>query len=73
MSAVDDFDIKLWLLETHISEPGLKKLALNAVDDLESLQLMSLENISSMRLAAADSAKFFQCVATVGSSTCFCT
>jgi hypothetical protein len=48
MSAEDEFDIKLWILETHISEAGQKKLALNAVDDFESLQLMSLENIASM-------------------------
>jgi hypothetical protein len=55
----DEFDIKLWVLETHISDAGLKKLANNAVEDFQSLQLMTVENIASMKLAAADSAKFF--------------
>jgi hypothetical protein len=54
----DDFDFKLWLIDTTISDAGLKKLIIHAVIDRKSLYLMSREDISALKLATADNAKF---------------
>ena len=60
MSVDDDFDFKLWLLDTHISESGLKKLLTNQVIDRESLEVLSKDDILQMKLAVADRAKFVE-------------
>jgi hypothetical protein len=54
----NEFNIKDWLVQTKISEPGLKKLRLHEVRDLESLLLLSTSDIGAIKLATADKAKF---------------
>jgi len=53
-----EFDIKAWFVDSRISDAGLKKLLQHEVRDIQSLLLMSSSDVSSMKLAAADKAKF---------------
>jgi hypothetical protein len=53
-----EFSITKWYADSHISVAGLKKLQSHEVKDLESLLLMTDRDISSIKLAAADRAKF---------------
>ena len=54
----EDFDVDEWIASKHISEAGEKKLALHEVIDEESLLILSEEDVYSIKLAAADRAKF---------------
>jgi hypothetical protein len=54
----DEFDFRLWILDTHISEKGLAKLATHEVKDRESLLVLSATDVKEMKLATADRAKF---------------
>jgi hypothetical protein len=55
-----DFDFRLWLLETHISDKGLAKLATHEVKDSESLLALTDNDVKEMKLATADRAKFLK-------------
>jgi hypothetical protein len=57
-----EFDIKAWYVNSRISASGLKKLLLHEVKDVQSLLLMSPSDVASMKLAAADKAKFVNAV-----------
>jgi hypothetical protein len=57
-----EFDINVWFKQAKISETGVKKLRQHEVQDIESLLLMTPSDIGSIKLAAADKAKFVHAV-----------
>ena len=65
MSHDGEFDFDLWLAGTQISDAGLKKLKAQAVVDEKSLYLMTRNDVLSMKLAAADRAKYFDALSTL--------
>ena len=58
-----EFDFNLWLLETHISDKGLTKLAAHEVKDRESLLVLTEDDVKELKLATADRAKFLTALA----------
>ena len=58
MSDIDsnssEFDIVEWFSNANISEAGLKKLANAEISDIAVLELMSVDEIHSIKLALAD-------------------
>ena len=54
MSDEDDFDIRLWCIETKLTETGIKKLAAQDIIDKAALRCMSEADILSIKLGAGD-------------------
>jgi hypothetical protein len=57
MSDEDDFDIRLWCIETKLTETGIKKLAAQDIVDKAALLCMSDAEILSIKLGAGDRGK----------------
>ena len=49
-----DFDVRLWLCELRISEPGLQKLAKNEVSDEKCLLQLTPSDIVDLKLGVGD-------------------
>ena len=50
----DDFDAKLWLASTKITEAGLKKLSNHGIIDKEAVLFLTEEDIFSIKLSTGD-------------------
>jgi hypothetical protein len=50
----DEFDIRLWLVELNLTEPGLKKIANNDVTDLKCLRSLTVTDVNDLKLSVGD-------------------
>jgi hypothetical protein len=50
----DDFDLRLWLVDLNVTEPGLKKIANNDVTDLNCLRLLTVADVNDLKLSVGD-------------------
>jgi hypothetical protein len=50
----DDFDIRLWLIEQNVSEPGLKKIQKNEISDQKLLLELTMLDITHLKLGVGD-------------------
>ena len=54
----DEFDIRLWLLDLHINDPGVAKIVKNEVDDEKLLLRLSSSDILDLKLSVGDKRRF---------------
>jgi hypothetical protein len=60
-----EFNFAEWVTASKLTEPGRKKLQLNAIVDLDNLTLISDKDVGNIRLAAGDRAKFERALAVL--------
>jgi hypothetical protein len=54
----DDFDTRLWLLDLHVSDPGIAKIVKNEIDDENLLLRLSSSDILDLKLSVGDKRRF---------------
>lgn len=59
----DDFDVKLWLLDLKVSDPGIKKVLKNDISDKDCLIHLSTLDVSHLKLSVGDRSRVLRGIA----------